>query len=63
VFSKDRYAAYLIKARKKPLHLKAGYIDADFPSFEAFPLHSHGGPYIRQKRLKGWVAVCRAQLF
>jgi hypothetical protein len=23
-----------------------GNIDADFSSFETFPLHSHGGPYI-----------------
>jgi hypothetical protein len=36
------------QGQEKTLHLKAGYIDADFPSFEAFPLHSHGGPYIRQ---------------
>ncbi len=34
------------QAQEKTLHLKAGYIDADFPSFETFPLHSHGGPYI-----------------
>ena len=26
----------------------AEYIDVDFPSFETFPLHSHGGPYIEQ---------------
>src|ERR1700693_4648764 len=36
------------QGQEKTLHLKAGYIDADFPSFETFPLHSHGGPYIRQ---------------
>ena len=40
------------QGQEKTLHLKAGYIDADFPSFEAFPLHSHGGPYIRQLRLE-----------
>src|SRR5258708_15990860 len=34
------------QGQEKTLHLKAGYIDADFPSFETFPLHSHGGPYI-----------------
>jgi len=38
------------QGQEKTLHLKAGYIDADFPSFETFPLHSHGGPYIRQVR-------------
>jgi hypothetical protein len=30
--SKDRHAAYLIKARRTNLHPKAGYIDADFLS-------------------------------
>jgi hypothetical protein len=25
------------QGQEKTLHLKAGYIDADFPSFEAFP--------------------------
>ena len=30
--SKDRHAAYLIKARRANLHPKAGYIDADFLS-------------------------------
>src|ERR1035437_8449759 len=39
------------QGQEKTLHLKAGYIDADFPSFETFPLHSHGGPYIRQVRV------------
>src|ERR1017187_8928898 len=38
------------QGQEKTLHLKAEYIDADFPSFETFPLHSHGGPYIRQVR-------------
>src|ERR1700730_6252836 len=38
------------QGQEKTLHLKAEYIDADFPSFETFPLHSHGGPYIRQLR-------------
>src|SRR5260370_36139732 len=33
------------------LHLKAEYINVDFPSFEIFPLHSHGGPYIEQVHL------------
>jgi hypothetical protein len=28
------------------LHQQAEYIYADFPSFETFPLHSRGGPYI-----------------
>src|ERR1035437_6316489 len=36
------------QGQENTLHLKAEYIDADFPSFETFPLHSHGGPYIRQ---------------
>jgi hypothetical protein len=35
--SKDRHAAYLIKARRPNLHKKAGYIDADFLS-QNFPL-------------------------
>src|ERR1035437_5080524 len=34
------------QGQENTLHLKAEYIDADFPSFETFPLHSHGGPYI-----------------
>src|ERR1035437_3254315 len=38
------------QGQENTLHLKAEYIDADFPSFETFPLHSHGGPYIRQVR-------------
>jgi hypothetical protein len=41
------------QGQEKALHLKAGYIDADFPSFETFPLHSHGGPYIRQLQTSG----------
>src|ERR1035441_2371375 len=39
------------QGQEKTLHLKAEYIDADFPSFETFPLHSHGGPYIQQVRI------------
>src|ERR1039457_315085 len=32
------------------LHKQAGYIDADFLHPSTFPLHSDGGPYIRQLR-------------
>jgi hypothetical protein len=56
-----RYAAYLIKARRKTLHLKAAYIDVDLLSFETFPLHSDGGPYIEQVRATaaaGWRDSC-----
>src|ERR1035441_2287943 len=42
------------QGQEKTLHLKAEYIDADFPSFETFPLHSHGGPYIQQVRRARW---------
>jgi Transposase len=36
--------------------------DEDFPSFEAFPLHSHGGPYIRQVRVESAGVIISARL-
>jgi hypothetical protein len=38
----------------KPVVVEGGRsIDVDLPSFETFPLQSHGGPYIRQVRIVG----------
>jgi hypothetical protein len=50
---KDRYAAYLIMARRHISTKQAGYIDADFLHPPTFPLQSDGGPYIEQVRRVG----------
>jgi hypothetical protein len=50
VASRDRYAAYLIVARRDISTQQAGYIDADFLHSPTFPLQSDGGPYIEKLR-------------
>src|SRR5438270_1345964 len=55
--SKDRYAAYLIMARRDLSTKQAGYIDADFLHPPTFPLQSDGGPYIEQLQLRSGLVL------